>query len=211
MLLLVVGESEAIVNALEQLLENLEQTESEEQIQSVAQAELQQLSTELNRSLEESLANLENSWNPAGAAAGEIANRDGPRQTAPGNAPAEAIAPGASEVPSRSRGFMAWLPAGTPPKGAVPPSVESTGGPAPATAPVPRQVRTFEAKRAPELAQQPGRGVVSGRAGPLAKTQLGDPSPSKAAAISANPEVSDHEEGRRPRRVLIQIICEPAA
>ncbi len=65
MQLLVVGESEAIVQAIEQLLRNLEQTELEEEIRAVARTELDQLSSELSPSLGQYLDNLEQTWSPA--------------------------------------------------------------------------------------------------------------------------------------------------
>jgi hypothetical protein len=212
MLLLVVGESEAIVNALERLLENLEQTELDEEIQSVAQAELERLSTDLNRSLEESLANLEQSWNPAGAPAPQIANRGGASRFLKENPPADKpqVPRGVPEGPSRTRGSMAWLP---PDSLANSPAARAL----PAAEVLPRrerstldQPRGIEAKRAATPPEQPGRAAGVSRERSLAREQRDDSVPAESAVEKVISEESGQEEGRRPRRVLIQIICEPA-
>ena len=226
MLLLVVGESEAIVQSLEQLLQNLEQTQLEEEIEAVAQTELNQLSAELNRSLGESLANLEESWSPAGTSGIERTHQLEP-QAATKNVAANTLRRGTPEGQPRSRGSMAWLPPDS--------LANSSGATAPATASPattagrPRQkgsalgaAPAAEAKRAPALADQPARAARGLRESPTAKAQSsetapsshthqpGEPPPPLADTAPVPSPESDRDEGRRPRRVLIQLICEPA-
>ena len=208
------------------MMQNLEQTQLEEEIEAVAQTELNQLSAELNRSLGESLANLEESWSPAGTSGIERTHQLEP-QAATKNVAANTLRRGTPEGQPRSRGSMAWLPPDS--------LANSSGATAPATASPattagrPRQkgsalgaAPAAEAKRAPALADQPARAARGLRESPTAKAQSsetapsshthqpGEPPPPLADTAPVPSPESDRDEGRRPRRVLIQLICEPA-
>lgn len=208
--LLVVGESEAIVQAIEQLLRNLEQTELEEEIRAVARTEFDQLSSELSPSLGQFLDKLEQTWSPAGLPAEQVVNRE----TRPSNLDNATAAGLREETPdgtrlsqTRSRGSMAWVP----PDSAPLPFPRGTPATAAATPPAGglNQVPAIEAKGA-RLADEPARPAMGGRARSLENPRFLERSlreADKAPGISPEPESA---EGRRPRRVLIQLICDPA-
>ena len=220
MLLLVVGESEAIVKGLEQLLENLEQTELEEEIQAVAQTELEQLSTDLNRSLEEYLVSLEQSWAPAEAAATDFDPGGGRPLLREEKSPPVGLQKEAPAAPSRTRGWMAWLPAdsaagsfvtsaGTSPAASLP---QAAGDLSRQPAAGDSSARRIAAKRAATPTEPPAR-LSEERGRSQALPQVNSSPPTEADANAANPTPlakSDSADGSRTRRVLIQIIREPA-
>ena len=210
MQLLVVGESEAIVQAIEQLLRNLEQTELEEEIRAVARTELDQFSTELSPSLGQFLDNLEQTWSPAVLPAKQVVIRG--MQPSPGeNASAaglrEEARDGNSERQPHSRGSMAWVPPASIPLPISSGSLETSD----ANRPVGRwnQVPASEAKRA-RLAKEQARTELGGRARPLENPQSLEEIFSAADKAPGIPPESESADGRRPRRVLIQLICDPA-
>ena len=210
MQLLVVGESEAIVQAIEQLLRNLEQTELEEEIRAVARTELDQFSTELSPSLGQFLDNLEQTWSPAVLPAKQVVIRG--MQPSPGeNASAaglrEEARDGNSERQPHSRGSMAWVPPASIPLPISSGSLETSD----ANRPVGRwnQVPASEAKRA-RLAKEQARTALGGRERPLENPQSLEEIFSAADKAPGIPPESESADGRRPRRVLIQLICDPA-
>jgi hypothetical protein len=208
MLLLVVGESEAIVHSLEQLLRNLEQTELEDEIRAVAQTELDELARQLNHSLVQSLADLEQSWSPAPLAASETADRRLAR-VAKQNAPAALLPERGSEGQLRSRGSMAWLPPD------APAAARFTAGATRPNAPTLEQVSEPDSERSAALPEQPALAQTAPAAlGRRAKAQSKEPraesAPAQAIAAPAIAPEPDTAEGRRPRRVLIQLIPDPA-
>jgi hypothetical protein len=210
MQLLVVGESEAIVQAIEQLLRNLEQTELEEEIRAVARTELDQFSTELSPSLGQFLDNLEQTWSPAVLPAKQVVIRGmqpSPGENASAAGPREEARDGNSERQPHSRGSMAWVPPASIPLPISSGSLETSD----ANRPVGRwnQVPASEAKRA-RLAKEQARTELGGRARPLENPQSLEEIFSAADKAPGIPPESESADGRRPRRVLIQLICDPA-
>ncbi|MFN9373503.1 MAG: hypothetical protein ACK6D3_16605 [Planctomycetaceae bacterium] len=209
MQLLVVGESEAIVQAIEQLLRNLEQTELEEEIRAVARTELDQLSSELSPSLGQYLDNLEQTWSPA-VLAEQVLNR-GVQPSRIGN-PAEPRLPGESgerlkEGHSRSRGSMAWVSPESLTLHSPDGSPETAAASRPAARRTQSQVKDAEGA---SPAEEPAQPAMGGRARPPENARIRERSFSTADKAAGAPPASDSVEGRRPRRVLIQLICDPA-
>ena len=110
MLLLVVGESEAIVNSVEDLLHEWELSKMEDEITMVARTELDQHSDEMKQSLGQYLAEIEHSWGQSRPESVVVANRASQRRKISGNSATEEVEQATSEDQSRSRGSMTWLP-----------------------------------------------------------------------------------------------------
>ena len=156
------------------------------------------------------LDNLDQTWSPAVLPAKQVVIRG--MQPSPGeNASAaglrEEARDGNSERQPHSRGSMAWVPPASIPLPISSGSLETSD----ANRPVGRwnQVPASEAKRA-RLAKEQARTELGGRARPLENPQSLEEIFSAADKAPGIPPESESADGRRPRRVLIQLICDPA-
>jgi len=224
MLLLVVGESEAIVKSVEDLLHEWEQSQLEEEIVAVARTELDQHSSEMNQSFGQYLAEVEQSWDQTQPESVQVAIRGMQRRSSVANATAASADQRTEDNPSRSRGLLTWLPHESLVGYSNSHSQDMRDSRASHSGALQQQSRIPSENNNRLLEERSDQPALKADAAPESlrrRSGASSPPPAPAAAPQAPPNPNRFAkaeesleavpvEGRQIRRVLIRIVPRPA-